>query len=57
MICNASYDCSVGRYSKFLMWSLDEISEFFKYCEEVGINYFESSDTERWALEDSFDMS
>lgn len=53
---SAMFDCSFGRYSKFLKWSVEKISEFFKYCEEHGIDYKEESVMSRWAIEDSFDM-
>ncbi len=56
LIADAYWDVCYGRYSKFLMWDLVRIIEFFEYAQDKGVNYFELSDPERWALEDSFDM-
>ncbi len=53
---SAMFDCGFGRYSKFLMWPVDKISEFFKYCEEHDIDYKSENTFARWAIEDSFDM-
>lgn len=57
ILANAVYDCSIGRYSKFLMWSPEKIDKFFEYCVEVEEDYFNADDAVRWALEDSFDMN
>lgn len=56
LITDACFDCSIGRYSKFLNMSKEEMDEFFKFCEEHEMDYFELSDAERWAAEDAFYM-
>lgn len=56
MVADAVFDVRVGRYSKFLMWDVEKIEQFFKYCEDNNVHYFECSDMERWAAEDAFDM-
>lgn len=55
IIIFAAFDCSIGRYSKFRMWDREKIEKFLQYCEDKDMDYFECSDAERWALEDSFD--
>lgn len=50
-------DNTLGRYSKFLMWSEEQRESFFAELKENNVVYTELSDPERWACEDAFEMT
>lgn len=56
ILADIVYDKMIGRMSLFLRWDTAERTGFLLWLKELGVEYSELSDSERWAHEDVYSI-